>query len=258
MLTPQAVHKIQNGHDEFISNKPFNHIIIDDFFIDSIARQLEQEFPSYDDSNWYIYSSPIEEKRALNNWSLFPSLTYLTFSYLNGYGFNTLLNKLVGSIVGNDNGLHGAGWHIHGANGNLNPHLDYSIHPKLKWQRKLNLIIYLSSDIKEEHGGNLGLWDGDNKAPSKLCKEISPKFNRAVLFDTTQNSWHGLSKKLNAPEGVFRKSLAVYYLQMPESNADPRECALFAPRPEEQENEAIKELISKRANINTVKDSYRK
>jgi len=32
---------------------------------------------------------------------------------------------------------------MHAAGGNLNPHLDYSIHPKMGLQRKLNVIIYL-------------------------------------------------------------------------------------------------------------------
>ena len=35
---------------------------------------------------------------------------------------------------------------MHKAGGNLAIHLDYSIHPKMNLQRKLNLILYLEED----------------------------------------------------------------------------------------------------------------
>ena len=65
----------------------------------------------------------------------------------------------------------------------LNPHLDYSLHPKLYLQRKLNIIIYISKLWKENWGGGLGL-ENDNNQPGKLEKTIIPKFNRAIIFDT--------------------------------------------------------------------------
>ena len=57
------------------------------------------------------------------------------------------------------------------------------------------------------HGGHLGLWVGDNKKPQKLIKEISPDFNTAIIFDTTQNSWHGLSRPLELPKDILGKVL---------------------------------------------------
>ena len=113
--------------------------------------------------------------------------------------------------------MHGGGWHIHANNGNLNPHLDYTIHPKMKYQRRLNLIIYLEQTYREKYGGHLGFWSHDkiNNLPKHLCKEIFPKFNRAIIFDTSQNSWHGLSTPVKLPKNKFRKSIAVYYLSKP-------------------------------------------
>jgi len=129
-----------------------------------------------------------------------------------------LLEKHVGVNLFPDMGLHGGGWHMHGSGGNLNPHFDYSIHPKCGLQRKLNIIIYLSRDLKPiKHKGHLGLWSHDHKInqPKDLIKEVEPIFNRAIIFDTTQNSWHGMSQKLQVPKGIYRKSLAVYYLTEP-------------------------------------------
>jgi hypothetical protein len=166
---------------------------------------------------------------------------------------------VVGVPLYPDPGLHGGGWHIHGSGGNLNPHFDYSIHPKVGLQRKLNIIIYLSSDLQDSHGGYLGLWSHDLEAnqPKELVKSIQPKFNRAVIFDTTQNSWHGLSKPLIQPNGIYRKSLAVYYLTDPPPNVDKRERALFAPRDEQKGNKYVEELIQRRADTLNFSSAYR-
>ena len=48
--------------------------------------------------------------------------------------------------------------------------------------------------------------EGD-KAPGDLVKQIAPVFNRAVIFDTTCNSWHGLPIPLNALMSSFGKTL---------------------------------------------------
>jgi hypothetical protein len=146
-----------------------------------------------------------------------------------------------------------------GRGGNLNPHLDYSIHPKIGLQRKINIIIYISSTLTEEHGGHLGLWESDSQKNSlgNLITSIQPKFNRAVLFDTTQNSWHGMCTPLNQPEGIFRKSLAVYYLTAPPPHTDKRERALFAAREDQKGDKDIEELIKKRADSLLFSEAYR-
>jgi len=155
--------------------------------------------------------------------------------------------------------LNGGGWHIHGTGGNLNPHLDYSIHPKMQMERVLNIIIYLSSELAPEHGGYLGLWAHDDarNAPGELVKEVEPRFNRAIIFNTTQNSWHGMSRKLDLPEGIYRKSLAIYYMREPAADADPRGRALFAPRDEQRHDQAVLETIRLRSNVSTSRDVYR-
>ena len=67
--------------------------------------------------------------------------------------------------------------------GKLNPHLDYSMHPKLPLQRKINLIVYLNKNWKEGWGGELGLWSSENdgKSPKKL-KQLFPVFTIEQYF----------------------------------------------------------------------------
>lgn len=243
----------------FKNNQPFDHCVVEDFLSLEVAQAAEKEFLDYEDPKWFYYKNPIEDKKALNDWNAFPALTYKLFRDLISEDFVQTLSQGIGVPLYQDPGLHGGGWHIHGTGGNLNPHFDYSIHPKVGLQRKINIIIYLSSDLSEEHGGHLGLWghDGKNNQPKELVKIIQPKFNRAVIFDTTQNSWHGMCRPLIQPEGIYRKSLAIYYLTTPLDSTDPRDRALFAPREDQKSDQSVIELIEKRADKKEYSSVYR-
>ena len=128
--------------------------------------------------------------------------------------------------------------------------------PKLPYQRKINLIIYLQEDWKDEWGGHLGIYEHDKEknAPGKLVKEIMQNLIERY-FDTTMNSWHGLCKEVTTPEGVCRKSMAIYYLTTPPENVDVRSKALFAPTKEQESDQDILELIKQRANQDTTKNT---
>lgn len=243
----------------FHEQKPFDHCVVDDFFDIEVAQRLAREFPEYDSSDWYFYNNSIEHKKALNNWEKFPKATYQAFCSLQSSALTMLLRDALGEEIYVDHGLNGGGWHIHGQGGNLNPHLDYSIHPKMGLERVLNIIVYLSPELRPEHGGHLGLWrhDEETSGPGALVKEIEPLFNRAIIFNTTQNSWHGMSRKLNVPKGIYRKSLAIYYMRQPAADADPRGRALFAPREEQRGDDSVVETIRLRSNVATSAKVYK-
>ncbi len=252
------VEKLENITSEFQNNAPFPHVVVDNFLKEEIAQALAAEIPNHTDDIWQQYSNPIEIKKVCNDWNKFPPLTYRFFSMLNSDEFTTLLAQKLGiPHLYSDNGLNGGGWHVHGKGGKLNTHLDYSIHPKLKKQRKVNIIIYLNPEWKAEWGGNLGLWEGDNKAPKDLAKSIDCIFNRAVIFDTTKNSWHGLPAPLTCPDDQSRKSIAIYFLQEPEVNAEDRGKALFAPTEDQKDNKEVLELIKKRASVTDAEKVYK-
>lgn len=238
---------------------PFDHCVIDNFFETQTAETLSAEFLKYDSKSWHVYKNEIEDKKTLNDWNHFPPATYSVFRELLSEDFINIVQKNLNcDSLSPDPGLHGGGWHIHSRGGNLNPHLDYSIHPKCGMRRKINLIVYLSKEIREEHGGHLGLWSQDEKTGSvgRLVKEISPVFNRAVLFDTTQNSWHGLSRPLMQPEGIYRKSIAIYYLTPASALDDKRQRALFAPRPSQEGDSKILDLIKLRSDPDKHAQAY--
>jgi Rps23 Pro-64 3,4-dihydroxylase Tpa1-like proline 4-hydroxylase len=250
---------LQAALASFKGTQPFEHCVIDDFFEKDIALALSKEFLPYESEKWFYYKNPLENKKALNDWNAFPPLTYRAFSYLNSREFIDMIEGALDLQLHADNGLHGGGWHMHAAGGNLNPHLDYSIHPKMGLQRKLNLIVYLSGELEEQHGGHLGMWshDSDASKPQELVKEVQPRFNRALLFDTTQNSWHGMSRPLSQPENIFRKSFAVYYLCVPVGDVDPRGRALYAARENQVGDAEVERIIELRAKVDSSSKVYK-
>lgn len=253
------IESIQNNIEKFKKGYPFPHLVIDNFLETKLAVKLSEEFPDIQDSSLFKYSNPLEKKAALNDWNKFPATTYSFFEFLCSQKFVNNLSSILGIKLYADFGLHGGGWHMHPDGGKLNPHLDYNIHPKLNLQRRINLIIYLSENWKPEYGGHLGLWSNDdhNNRPLKLEKEIEIKFNRAVIFDTSMQSWHGLSREVSSNGNNIRKSLAIYYLcDLPDLFED-RQRALYAPTEDQKGNLEIEELIKKRVDKDKYKENYR-
>ncbi len=82
------------------------------------------------------------------------------------------------------------------------------------------------------------------------------KFNRAVFFDTTQNSWHGLVNGVKIQKGITRNSIAMYYLTNSFKKITNRSKALFAPASYQKNNKIILKLIEKRTNIKFSKNIY--
>ena len=66
----------------------------------------------------------------------------------------------------------------------------------------------MNKNWKDEFGGQLQLWDKDMQ---ECKKNIVPIFNRMVIFSTTNTSYHGNPIKVNHPNSVSRKSIAMYY-----------------------------------------------
>jgi hypothetical protein len=129
-------------------------------------------------------------------------------------------------------------------------HLDYEKHPILEnKQRRLNIILFLNKEWKKE-------WNGDNQLYSKDMKECKvrtyPKFNRAIIFQTNEISWHGLPEKIMCPENIYRKSIAYYYISplINNNNLDKygnngsgyRLKAAFIKRPQDKYCEKIDKL----------------
>lgn len=91
--------------------------------------------------------------------------------------------------------------------GHLDVQAEFNYHPKLKLDRRNNVLVYTNKDWKGAYGGRFELW---NKEMTAAEQKISPFFNRCAIFSTTSTSYHGNPAPLSCPPDRTRKSLDAY------------------------------------------------
>lgn len=244
--------KLQN---EYLTNIPYPHIVIDNFLEDKLCRELEISFPNHNEEFWLQYNNPVEKKLLYNKLDhAMPKKIKDALINLNNDWFLKKLRDLttIDNLVA-DPKLHGGGMHCTKRMGKLDVHVDYSLHPELKLERRINLILYLNSDWNRSYGGCLELW---NRDMTKCVKSIEPKFNRAVIFSTTDISYHGHPSPLMCPEDKCRKSLAWYYLTLPQADVTQRYRAKFVARPSDPKDDKIEKFRKERSEISGTKKLF--
>jgi Rps23 Pro-64 3,4-dihydroxylase Tpa1-like proline 4-hydroxylase len=118
-----------------------------------------------------------------------------------------------------DDELFGGGLHEILPGGYLNVHTDFNHHPKTLKHRRFNLLVYLNEVWDDAWNGHIELWD---QALSRPFVKAAPIMGRALLFETSERSFHGHPLPLATPEGVTRKSLATYYYSEFPAGLSPR------------------------------------
>src|SRR6266545_1066864 len=197
-------------HTRYASAEPFPHIVLDGLFDDATLEAVLGEFPSRQAMRWREFDNPLEKKLGFyHEVSDVPPAIHDFLSDMNSWRMLLWLEALTG-IDGliPDPYFGGGGIHQIEPGGFLKVHADFNVHPKLKLDRRLNMLIYLNKEWPEEYGGHLELWDRSGKT---CCKRILPLFNRTVVFSTTDTSFHGHPAPLASPPGVTRKSVSLYY-----------------------------------------------
>jgi hypothetical protein len=192
------------------SADPFPHIVIDGLFDDAELDALVSDFPRPDQTRWMTFNSPTEKKLGYyHEHSRITDRMRRFLDAMNGFEMLLFLEALTG-IEGliPDPYFGGGGLHQIEPGGFLKIHADFNVHPKLKLDRRANMLVYLNRDWREEWGGHLELW---NESMTECRKRILPVFNRTVVFNTTDTSYHGHPHPLTSPEGVTRKSVSLYY-----------------------------------------------
>jgi hypothetical protein len=196
--------------EQYATADPFPHIVLDGLFDDAALDAVLREFPAPGEMQWMEFDNPLEKKLGFFYERSTISRTIRDFlNDMNSFEMLLWLEALTG-IDGliPDPYFGGGGLHQIEPGGFLKVHADFNIHPKLRLHRRLNMLIYLNKEWKEEFGGHLELWDRDGKS---CRKRILPLFNRTVVFSTTDRSYHGHPHPLASPPGVTRKSVSLYY-----------------------------------------------
>lgn len=194
----------------YLTNQPFPHIVIDDFLPTALIEAILAHFPAEARPNEKRYERGYRghHKRQISPNECNGYLRQV-FGFLNSAPVLQFMEKLT-SIDGliPDPYFNGGGFHEISTGGLLGVHSDFRINKTLHVERRLNAIIYLNKDWKEEYGGNLELWDSKMQ---HCLRKIPPIFNRCVIFNTDEDSNHGHPEPLNTPPGIRRRSIALYY-----------------------------------------------
>ena len=216
-------------HEQYASAEPFPHIVMDDFVSSDFLRPLIGNYPSRDGKSHFDRDQE-RLKYQYGPWEVAdPALRNLLIQ-LNSRAFVKFLEKLSG-IKGliPDPHYSGGGLHETLPGGHLSVHADFNVHGVLKLERRLNFLLYLNDDWDPDFGGQLELWDREMRA----CQSrIDPVLGRAVVFNTSLDSFHGHPDPLKCPEGRSRRSIATYYYTAPEDGiaALPKRTTVFKAR----------------------------
>ncbi len=198
--------------NDYQSKKPFRYVMFENFFSTEQAELIYKNYPSIENGKWdgttYLDQKNKFQKTKFEANSVMDKV----FKELNSPQFLSWLQdvtEIEEELIGDDE-LFGGGLHQSTNGAFLNVHVDYNIHPKTKFHRRLNVLVYMNKDWMDEYEGHLELWDL-SQGDKVLLGQYAPAFNRCVIFETNEISFHGHPKPLNTPKEINRKSIATYY-----------------------------------------------
>ena len=195
--------------ERYCQAMPYPHVVIDDFLPTSVLEKCLEKFPQQQSTGDSSFDRPQERLKFQYNPDSLDINVRTLFYALNSAPFLKVLQNITG-IQGliPDPYFIGGGLHEIRNGGHLSVHADFNHHTILDLERRINILIYLNRDWKEDYGGQLELWNNE----MTVCQQsISPSFGRCVMFNTTSSSNHGNPRVVSNPLAISRKSLALYY-----------------------------------------------
>jgi Rps23 Pro-64 3,4-dihydroxylase Tpa1-like proline 4-hydroxylase len=233
-LTAMIVERLEQDLDalrqDFNTPKgavPTRHTAIDNLLPEAIAREIYEAFPTLEEMR--LMSSFREQKYTSKSFEKFNPLLLDISLAIQAPEVIATVEKITGvkDMVG-DPHFYAGGLSAMAHGHYLNPHIDNSHDHERKHYRVLNLLYYITPDWKPENGGNLELWD--NKVREVV--EIPSLFNRLVLMETNEQSWHSVNEvKI---EGK-RCCVSNYYFSphTPNNGRETFHITFFQARPEQ-------------------------
>lgn len=217
------------------SARPFPHIVMDNFLDPDFAHEVLRSWPSFEEASRIgtTYRSVNERlkvnvaeserfppaakelNRALASEEWMDSLSYI-------FGIPNLLA---------DPELYGGGLHQTGPRGHLDVHVDFNYIEDRELHRRLNVLVFFNEPWETEWGGRLELWNSD---VSECIHSLEPIFNRCVVFQTSEISFHGVTQVTCPPDKVRRSFAGYYYTkEAPPQWTGESHSTIFKPRPDE-------------------------
>lgn len=209
------LHSDVRGHvadlaSQFSAAQPFRHVVIDRFLDPQLCAELTAQFPPFEAGDARNERGEAAGKAVIAEIARLGPAFDRFDRLMRDREFLSLMGRIT-NIPGllYDEDYIGGGTHENRDGQELDSHVDFNFHPRLGWHRRLNLIVFLNPRWEGAWGGCLELLREPSAGASRT---VTPLANRAVIFETTESSWHGFRVIRTPPgQGITRKSLAVYF-----------------------------------------------
>lgn len=213
MIQPAILEDAARIREAFRQAKPFRHVMVDDFLEPAIAESMLSDFPRFDERKALNEHGEVGRKAVVETVrELGPSYRAL-YAYINSKPFLAAMTELTGipGLIADDT-LFGGGTHENLEGQGLDVHVDFNIDERRMLHRRVNLLIYLNKEWEEAWGGAIELHSNPWYPEADEVRSFLPLFNRALIFETNEYSWHGF-KRISLPEDrrhLSRKSFSIY------------------------------------------------
>jgi Rps23 Pro-64 3,4-dihydroxylase Tpa1-like proline 4-hydroxylase len=235
----------QEKAEEYQNNSPYPHIVLDGLLPAEVTQNAYENYPGPSDLDWHNFDSTQQTKLAFPEVHYAPEPLRDILYFMNSWPLLAFLETLTGipNLIA-DSYYSGGGLHQIRRGGHLDVHADFNKHDITGLDRRLNMIVYLNPDWKEEYGGHFEMWNEDMTV---CAKKVLPVMGRVVVFSTTSTSFHGHPEQLSCPPDISRKSLATFYYTngRPESEQSAAHSTLFQKRPASASTNSTKYRIKR-------------
>lgn len=259
MLSKAVSENADKIRSQFQNAAPFRHACIEDFLEGEIAEAALRDFPAFNKQAAVNEFGEVGGKAVKTELKSISPFYAELFEYLNSAAFLESMSRLTG-IPGlvSDPSMFGGGTHenLHGQE--LDPHVDFNFNERKSLHRRLNLLVYLNKEWETEWGGAIELHSNPRTPESNKVSAFLPRFNRAVLFETNEHSWHGFPR-IDIPEvkrsDTSRKCLSIYLYtrERPAEEIAPPHGTFYVQRPLPDHIRAGRTLDA--ADVKTINDA---
>jgi hypothetical protein len=233
-IDPHVMARADELAGRFRTASPFRHVAIEDFLDRAFCRRLLDEFPDFDKRHALNEMGEVGGKAVRMDVRDLSNAYRELDAYLQTPQFLGFVSRVTGiADLLYDPDYVGGGTHENRDGQSLDVHVDFNYHPRTRWHRRLNLIIYLNPHWETQWGGALELHPSPWNETQDEVRALAPTFNSCVIFETTEASWHGFSR-IRLPEGrepLSRKSFAIYLYtrERPPEQTAPPHATIYVP-----------------------------
>jgi hypothetical protein len=206
MLTPAGIKAMRQ---QFQTNAPFSHLVIDRLFSPKLLELMYAEFEDMKWNDWRVAATAVEVKRgSLPNATFGPAAQIYFQTIASGWFIDILkqITQIDGLVC--DTELYNGGLHEIPSRGHFSVHVDFTHHPVTHLDNRLVLITYLNEGWTEDDGGLLELWD---RKANACARKVVPLIGRTILMHQSALSLHGVSLTKKSRGAKPRRSAACYY-----------------------------------------------